>query len=86
MEADEALAIAKAARPETAVQADPGDPNGRRPGERVTIVPDDYAFDPIAGEIVALSEQRIAIRREDPQVGEIVVHFPRAGYRIVPAS
>ena len=83
MEADEALAIAKAARPAPAVQADPGDPNGRRPGDRVTIVPDDYAFDPIAGEIVALSDQEIAIRREDPQVGEVAVHFPRAGYRII---
>ncbi len=86
MEADQALAIAKASTPETPEQADPGDPNGRKPGDRVTIMPDDYAFDPIAGEIVALSGHEIAIRREDPQVGEIVVHFPRIGYRIVPAA
>jgi hypothetical protein len=86
MEAEEALAIAKAAKPETREQADPGDPNGRKPGDRVTILPDDYAFDPIAGEIVALSGEEIAIRREDPQVGEVVVHFPRIGYRIVPAA
>jgi hypothetical protein len=86
MEADEALAIAKAARPETPEQADPGDPIGRKPGDRVTILPDDYAFDPIAGEIVALSGEEIAIRREDPEVGGVVVHFPRIGYRIAPAA
>jgi glutathione S-transferase len=84
--AEEALAIAKAAAPETRAQEDPGDPNGRKPGDRVTIVPDDYAFDPIAGEILALSSQEVAIRREDPQVGEVVVHFPRIGYRIVPVG
>jgi len=86
MEADEALAIAKAATSETREQADPGDPNGGKPGDRVSILPDDYAFDPIAGEIVALSVQEIAIRREDPQVGEVVVHFPRLGYRILPVG
>lgn len=82
MEADEALAIAKAATSTTKEQADPGDPNGLKPGDSVTVLPDDYAFDPIAGTIVALSPQEIAIRREAPEVGEVVVHFPRAGYRI----
>jgi len=86
LDAAAALAIAKAATPETPEHADPGDPNGRKPGDRVTILPDDYAFDPIAGEIVALSTHEVAIRREDPQVGEIVVHFPRIGYRIVPVD
>ena len=83
MDADEALAVAKAATPATREQEDPADPNGRRPGERVTLLPDDYALDPIEGTIVALSSQEIAIRREDPQVGEVVVHFPRIGYRII---
>jgi len=34
--------------------------------------------------IVALSAQHIAIRRNDPQAGEMVVHFPRAGFLVVP--
>jgi hypothetical protein len=51
----------------------------------VTVTADDYAFDPVAGQIVALTASDIAIRRRDPQVGEIVVHFPRAGFRLAPA-
>jgi hypothetical protein len=31
---------------------------------------------------VSLSAQHIAIRRRDERAGEIVVHFPRAGFWI----
>ncbi|MDP3937162.1 MAG: glutathione S-transferase family protein [Deltaproteobacteria bacterium] len=82
MEEGEALAIAREAAPATAAQADPQDPNGLRPGDAVAIIPDDYAFDPVKGEIVSLSIHEVAIRRDDPQVGEVVVHFPRIGFRI----
>ena len=33
----------------------------------------------IVGAIVRASAQEIAIQRNDPQVGDVVVHFPRAG-------
>jgi glutathione S-transferase len=81
----EALQIATAATPQTQIAADPGDPNGRKPGDRVSVTPDDYGRVPVTGEIVALSTQRIAIRRHDDVAGEIVVHFPRAGFVIAPA-
>ena len=82
----EALAVAAAAKPTTPVLADPGDPNGRKPGDRVTVTPDDYGRVAVSGEIVALSAQRIAIRRHDERAGEVVVHFPRAGFLIRPAE
>ena len=85
LSADDALRIAAESEPTTAVAADPADPNGAKPGDRVTVTPDDYALDPVAGEIVALTADDIAIRRRDSQVGEIVVHFPRAGFRVAPA-
>jgi hypothetical protein len=34
----------------------------------------------LSGEIVSLSAQHIAIRRYDERAGELVVHFPRAGF------
>ena len=80
-----ALDIAAAATPQTAVLADPGDPNGRKPGDRVDVMPDDYGKIKVGGEIVALSAQHIAIRRHDPRAGEVVVHFPRAGFLVLPA-
>jgi glutathione S-transferase len=83
MSAGEALAIAAKANPETVDQNDPDDPNGRKVGDRVLVAPDDYARDEVGGEIVSLSPQHIAIRRVDERVGEIVVHFPRAGFHII---
>jgi hypothetical protein len=38
------------------------------------------------GELIASSAQEIVIRREDPLVGEVAVHFPRAGFVVKPAQ
>ena len=80
MTSGEALQIASEAQPETPVLADPNDPNGRQPGDTVSIAPDDYGKVAVTGEIVSLSAQHIAIRRKDERAGEIVAHFPRAGF------
>jgi glutathione S-transferase len=84
MSAGEALAIAAKASPEAVARSDPDDPNGRKAGDRVAVVPDDYGKVEVRGEIVSLSAQHIAIRRIDERVGEIVVHFPRAGFLVIP--
>ena len=80
-----ALEIGTRATPTTAEFADPHDPNGRKPGDMVTVMPDDYGKIGVRGEIMALSSQHIAIRRHDPVAGEIVVHFPRAGFLVMSA-
>lgn len=80
-----ALEIGARATPTTAELADPHDPNGRKPGDMVTVMPDDYGKIGVRGEIAALSSQHVAIRRHDPVAGEIVVHFPRAGFLVSPA-
>jgi hypothetical protein len=64
------------------VSADPNDPNGRKPGDVVSIHSDDAWKTDIRGEIVSLSAQHIAIMRRDDRAGEIVIHFPRAGFTI----
>ena len=56
---------------------------GLRPGMAVQVMADDYGRDPVAGTLVASSADHIAIRREDPRVGEVVVHFPRAGFWVL---
>ena len=50
------------------------------------VMPDDYGKIRVSGEIVALTAQHIAVRRHDPRAGEVVVHFPRAGFLVFPAS
>jgi hypothetical protein len=80
-----AVEIARAATPHTAAVADPGDPNGRLPGERVSAVHADFGRDPVVGELVASSVHEIAIRRRDERAGTVIVHFPRERYVVLPA-
>lgn len=81
---EEALRIAREARPAAAPSGarDERDPNGLAPGTRVRVVPDDYGFDPVEGALVSSSAHEVAVRREAPEVDEVVVHFPRAGFRV----
>jgi glutathione S-transferase len=85
MSARQALAIARDATSSTNVAVDPGDPIGRKPGQIVSVTPDDTGRDPVVGELVASNVHEIAIRRTDPAVGEVCVHFPRAGFVVAPA-
>ena len=81
----EAISIADAAQPAPAT-AHWQDEHGISPGETVTITPLDYAFDPVAGELVIAAANELAIRRVDERAGELVVHFPRVGYRLERAA
>ena len=55
MSSQDALELAAAATPQSPVFADPNDPNGRKPGDRVSVTPDDYGKVAVVGEIVSLS-------------------------------
>ncbi len=79
--AAEALEIAKAATPASA-SVDANDPSGLKAGQKVSVTPDDTGRVPVSGELVGLSAERISIARNDPRVGDVVVHFPRAGFVI----
>jgi hypothetical protein len=80
--AADALAFARDAQPAPPSGVDPREPSGLAAGMEVTVTPDDYGFDPVAGTLVASSADEIAIRRSDPAVGTVVVHFPRFGFRV----
>lgn len=81
-----ALAIAKAATSTTVPSVDPGEPNGWKAGDLVRVMADDYGRDPIEGRLVASSAQHIAIQRHHEQVGDVTVHFPRAGFFVMRAA
>jgi glutathione S-transferase len=61
-------------------------PMGLVLGDAVTIAADDYATNPIAGELVKLTADEAAIRQCTERLGEIVIHFPRLGYRLARAN
>jgi glutathione S-transferase len=85
MTPDAALAIARSATPAPGTGVEAGEPNGLAAGDRVTVTPDDYGFDPVAGCVVSASPNDIAIARHDDAVGDLVVHFPRIGFRVARA-
>jgi len=85
LDAKEALAIARAARPDSVERRGGGDMSGRRPGERVTVAANDYGRDPVAGELLAIDDRAIVIRRVDPEAGDLNLHFPRAGFDVAAA-
>jgi glutathione S-transferase len=80
-----ALDIAKSATP-AAVSVDGNDPSGLKAGQKLTVTPDDTGKVPVSGVLVGLKPDRISLVRTDPRVGEVIVHFPRAGYFVAPAG
>ncbi|MGI9405684.1 MAG: glutathione S-transferase family protein [Hyphomicrobiaceae bacterium] len=83
LSANDALEIARAAKPSEPMTGDPLDPQGLKPGMRVAVVPDGDGGDPpVKGAVHVVSHEIIGILRDDPRVGEICIHFPRVGYRI----
>ncbi|KAJ3532546.1 hypothetical protein NM208_g8391 [Fusarium decemcellulare] len=51
-------------------------------GDSITVTPDDYGKEPVAGRLMTLSLSEVVVERDDPTVGNVTVHFPRIGYRI----
>ena len=81
--AADALAIAKAATP-AATKVDADDPSGLKAGRKVSVTPDDTGRVPVSGALVGLTADRISVARSDERVGDVVVHFPRAGFIVTP--
>jgi glutathione S-transferase len=79
MTGTEALDVAKAATPGT-TKVDDKDPSGLKAGQKISVTPDDTGKVPVTGDLVGLNADRVSIKRTDERVGEVVVHFPRAGF------
>ena len=86
LDAKAALAIAQGAKPGATTLGHPELQEGFSIGMPVTVAADDYGKDPVAGTLVAMNAQHVVIRRADPAVGEVNVHFPRAGFVLSPAT
>jgi glutathione S-transferase len=82
MDPKQALEIARKSEPKMDGGLDPSDRLGIARDTVVQISPSDYAEVPVIGELVATTVQSVSIRRNDPLVGEVVVHFPKIGYSI----
>ncbi len=77
----DALAIAAAATPQDVSGGCIADFE-LKAGQAVVVLADDYGKESTTGRLVQLSANTLTVLREDPQLGEVAVHYPRAGYRV----
>jgi glutathione S-transferase len=82
LHAHQALHIALDAAPVGGETVDPANALGLAPGDRVHVTAEDTGRDPVEGTLAGLTLERITLRRRDPRVGEVAVHFPRVGYQV----
>ena len=82
MSAADALRIARETQPEMPSPIGDHDPSGLKAGTIVQVRADDTGRDPVVGQLVAADAQEIVIRSKDLSVGDINIHFPRAGFDV----
>jgi len=80
--AAEAIQIARNNTPEDSGIHEGVSADGYEYGREVTVMPTDYGLNPVQGTLIRATENEIAIKRSDEQVGDLVVHFPRIGFQI----
>ncbi|MEP1206179.1 MAG: glutathione S-transferase family protein [Rhizobiaceae bacterium] len=84
---EQAISIATESEPQALVHDDANDPQGLEAGQSIVVLPDlDGGEQPVEGVLVFADSGRLALKRTDPDVGNIHVHFPRMGYRILTVS
>lgn len=79
---EEALAAARAQEPRV-IPLNGSLPEGLELGDRVTVMPVDYGRIAVAGSLVGLAPDEIALLRNTPETGEVVTHFPQAGFELI---
>ena len=82
IEGSEALSIAKNAMPSVDPKVTTGELDSFRLDDEVEVLPIDYGFQPVRGQLKIASLEEIVVTRKDDSVGEIAVHFPRLGFRV----
>jgi glutathione S-transferase len=78
----DAVAIAQRAIPAPVAAAAVEALEGFALGDTVEVLPVDYGFDPVRGNLANATREEIALKRTDARAGEVMVHFPRQGYEV----
>ena len=81
-----AIAIARDATPAEPESDGTPLPDGLEVGQPVAVLPEEIGSGVATGELLPSPVHEIAIRRQSERAGELVVHFPREDYLVVPAG
>jgi len=80
MTAQAALAIARDSSPINFGEEIHQDDHGIALGSNVAITAESFGLEPTVGRLVAATRTRYTLSREDAQVGQVHIHFPRMGF------
>ena len=83
--AEDAISIARSSKPRDG-SATPIDPLGLKAGDNLAICASDYGPETVTGKLVQADLHEVALRRTDARAGDVVVHFPRTGFKIAAAQ
>jgi glutathione S-transferase len=86
LDSADALQIARASQPLELDVEDHADTGGLKFGDAAVVSATDYGADPVHGLLAAITADEIALRRSDERAGELVVHFPRVGFKLAAAG
>ena len=83
IEVAEAHRVARESEPNLTSEVGENEPQGLEAGMPVRVMPDDFSLrGPVEGTVLRASALIIAVHRSTEDFGDLVVHFPRLGYRI----
>lgn len=83
IDVSEAHRLAQESQPDLTSEVDPGDAQGLEAGMTVKVMPDDFSLrGAVEGALLRTSALELAIHRATDDFGDIVIHFPRLGYRV----
>lgn len=87
IDAAEAHGVARESEPDLTTKIDPDDAQGLEAGMRVKVMPDDFSLrGAVEGGLLRISALELAIHRSTDDFGDLVIHFPRLGYRLEPLA
>jgi glutathione S-transferase len=83
----EAHRVARESEPNLTSEVGENEPQGLKAGMPVRVMPDDFSLrGAVEGELLRASALGIAIHRSTDDFGDLIIHFPRLGYRIEPLT
>jgi glutathione S-transferase len=87
IDASEAHRVARESEPDLTSEIDGDDAQGLQSGMPVKVMPDDFSLrGAVEGGLLRASALELAVHRQTDDFGDLVVHFPRLGYRVEPIS
>ena len=83
----EAHRVAQQSEPDLTSEIAGNEAQDLEAGMRVEVMPDDFSLrGAVEGTLLRASALELAIHRKTDEFGDLVIHFPRLGYRLYPSS